>query len=128
LTVRVWVTGLDPVTLTLVGERLIPETGLPLPSTRERFTVPVKPFWGVMVRVVWPLAPCCTVRLVGLRERVKSRGGLLGHAVRTTLRISRTRIKAFLITLSPFEALGSLNIACPLCARWVSEPKPFLSF
>jgi hypothetical protein len=55
-----------------VGERVIPGTGFPLPSTRERFTVPVKPFWGVMVRVVVPLCPGWRVRLAGLRERVKS--------------------------------------------------------
>jgi hypothetical protein len=54
----------------------MPGTGLPFPSTRERFTVPVKPFWGVMVSWVVPLSPCWTVRLVGLRERVKSGGGV----------------------------------------------------
>jgi hypothetical protein len=78
----------------------MPGTGFPLPSTRERFTVPVKPFWGVMVRVVVPLDPCWTVRLVGLREMVKSGG--LEHAVRTAPRTS-TRIKAFLITPPPLK-------------------------
>jgi hypothetical protein len=45
LTVRFRVTGPDPVTLTLVGERVTP-LGAP---TRERETVPVKPPCGVMV-------------------------------------------------------------------------------
>jgi hypothetical protein len=75
LTVRFWVTGLDPVTFTLVGERVTP-LGAP---TRERETVPVKPPCGVMVSWVVPLEPCWTVRLVGLRERVKS-GELLPWA------------------------------------------------
>jgi hypothetical protein len=67
LTVRFRVTGPDPVTLTLVGERVTP-LGAP---TRERETVPVKPFWGVMVRVVVLLPPCWMPRLAGLREMVK---------------------------------------------------------
>jgi hypothetical protein len=50
---------------------VMPGTGFPLPSTKARLTVPVKPFLGVMVRVVVPLDPCWTVRLVGLREMVK---------------------------------------------------------
>jgi hypothetical protein len=52
--VRVWFTGLLPETVTLVGERVTPLGAL----TRARLTVPVKPFWGVTVRVVWPLDPC----------------------------------------------------------------------
>jgi hypothetical protein len=95
--VRVWVTGPDPVTLTLLGERVTP-LGVP---TSSRFTVPAKPFWGVMVRVVVLLDPCWTVRLVGLREMVKSGG--LEHAVRTAPRASRARVKAFLITLPPLK-------------------------
>jgi hypothetical protein len=97
LTVRSRDTGLDPVTLTLVRERVTP-LGAP---TSSRFTVPVKPFWGVMVSWVVPLDPCWTVRLVGLREMVKSGG--LEHAVRTAPRTSRARIKAFLITLPPLK-------------------------
>jgi hypothetical protein len=88
-TVRVWLAGLLVLTVKLVGERVIPGTGLlVLASTRERFTVPVKPFWGVRVRVVLPLAPCCTVRLVGEREMVKLGAGLLQAASK---RASRTR-------------------------------------
>jgi hypothetical protein len=90
-------TGPDPVTLTLLGERVTP-LGAP---TSSRFTVPAKPFWGVMVSWVVPLDPCWTVRLVGLREMVKSGG--LEHAVRTAPRTSRARIKAFLITLPPLK-------------------------
>jgi hypothetical protein len=74
---------------------------VPAPVYQERFTVPVKPFWGVMVKVVVPLDPCWTVRLVGLREMVKSGG--LEHAVRTAPRTSRARIKAFLITPPPLK-------------------------
>jgi hypothetical protein len=70
LRVRFWVTGPNPVTLTLVGEKVTP-LGAP---AKERFTVPVKPPCGVMVSWVVPLSPCWTVRLVGLREMAKSGG------------------------------------------------------
>jgi hypothetical protein len=80
LTVRFWDTALDPVTFTLVGERVTP-LGAP---TRERETVPVKPPCGVMVSWVVPLPPCWMLRLVGLREMVKSGGG--GGGVITTVR------------------------------------------
>jgi hypothetical protein len=83
--------------LTLLEERVTP-LGAP---TSSRFTVPVKPFCGVMVSWVVPLDPCRTVRLVGLREMVKSGG--LEHAVRTAPRASRARVKAFLITLPPLK-------------------------
>jgi hypothetical protein len=69
--VRDWFTGPEPETWTLPGERVSPAGTWSCPATRERAIVPVKPFWGVTVRVVWPLDPCCTVRLVGFRERVK---------------------------------------------------------
>jgi hypothetical protein len=36
----------------------------------ERATLPVKPFIGVTVIVLDPLAPCATVRLVGDAERL----------------------------------------------------------
>jgi hypothetical protein len=57
----------------------------------------VKPFCGVTVRVVWPLDPCCTVRLVGLRERVKSGAG--GGGVTSTVRfVSRVRLPEVALT------------------------------
>src|SRR6185312_8287310 len=37
----------------------------------ESDTDPVKPPEGVTVIVLWPLVPCCTVKLVGEAERVK---------------------------------------------------------
>ena len=69
--VRARLKRLDPVTWTLVGERESPWGTWSWPFTRERLTVPVKPFWGVTVRVVWALSPCWTARLEGLREREK---------------------------------------------------------
>jgi hypothetical protein len=86
LTVRVWFTGFAPETWTLWGERLRPWGTGSCPAARERETVPVKPFCGVRVRVVWPLPPCWTVRLVGFRERVKLGGGGGAFTVRVRSR------------------------------------------
>ena len=36
----------------------------------DKLTVPVKPFWGVTVMVLVPLAPCVIVKLFGEAERV----------------------------------------------------------
>jgi hypothetical protein len=70
--VRVWFTGLDPLTAAEAGLRVIP-AGAAVPSccSRVRLTLPVNPFWGVRVSWVVPLPPCGTVREVGFRERVK---------------------------------------------------------
>jgi hypothetical protein len=45
LRVRVWVTGVELVTETEVGVRVIPEgAGVPSPLSKVRFTAPVNPF------------------------------------------------------------------------------------
>ena len=38
----------------------------------ENATVPLKPFTGVTLMVLVPVAPCAMVRLLGLAEREKS--------------------------------------------------------
>jgi hypothetical protein len=35
----------------------------------DKLTLPVKPFWGVIVMVLVPVAPCVMVRLLGEAER-----------------------------------------------------------
>jgi len=42
----------------------------------EKFTLPVKPFSGVTVIVLFPLVPCVRVRLLGDADRLKSGGAL----------------------------------------------------
>ncbi len=36
----------------------------------DKLTLPLKPFWGVTVMVLVPLAPCAIVKLLGDAERV----------------------------------------------------------
>jgi hypothetical protein len=72
--VRGWFTGPEPETWTLPGERVSPWGTRSCPAARERATVPVKPFWGVTVRVVVALDPWAMERLVGSRARVKGSG------------------------------------------------------
>src|SRR5713101_3710511 len=42
----------------------------------DKLTLPLKPFCGVTVMVLAPLAPCATVRLFGDAERAKFGGGV----------------------------------------------------
>jgi len=51
------------------------ETPLGKPDA-EKLTLPLKPFCGVIVTVLAPLAPCVIVRLFGDAESVKVGGGL----------------------------------------------------
>jgi hypothetical protein len=50
----------------------------------DRLTLPVKPFCGITVTVLVPLAPCATVTLLGDAERAKSATGT-GFTVRETV-------------------------------------------
>jgi hypothetical protein len=84
--VKACCTGPLPGTLTLVGLRETPAGGF----TRERETVPAKPFWGVSVRVTWPEPPWTTAREVGFKARLK-----VGAGGEETVRVrgaSRTRL------------------------------------
>jgi hypothetical protein len=84
--VRACCTGPLPGTLTLVGLRETPLGGF----TRERETVPAKPFWGVSVRVTWPEPPWTTAKEVGSRARPKSGAG--GEETVRVRGASRTRL------------------------------------
>jgi hypothetical protein len=79
--VPVTVTGAVPVMAVLLAVRVsvveevagfgVNEAVTPLGSPEaEKFTSPVKPFWGVMVIVLVPLVPCVMLRLVGDAARV----------------------------------------------------------
>lgn len=58
-------------TLTELGLRPIIQ-GLPSSLSRLRATFPLKPNWGVMVRVVFVLCPACTLKVLGFRLMLKS--------------------------------------------------------
>ncbi len=56
---------LDPVVLAGLKEAVTPLGKL----DADKLTLPLKPFCGVTVTVLVPLAPCVTVRLLGKAER-----------------------------------------------------------
>ena len=51
----------------------------------ERATLPVKPFCGVTVMLLGPLAPCAIVRLLGDADRLKFGAGAVAPTVRLTV-------------------------------------------
>ena len=58
---------LVPVLLTGLNEAVTPLGRL----DAARVTLPLKPFYGLIVRVLTPLFPCVTLRLPGDAERLK---------------------------------------------------------
>ena len=73
-----------PETLTLVGSRLRPETGLPPASTRLRVTVPLKPSSGSRVSSSAPEPSVQNARSEAPRLRAKLRTTRVKSAVRVT--------------------------------------------
>jgi hypothetical protein len=58
-----------------------------------KVTLPVKPFSGTTVMVVWPLAPCAMLKLLGLAVRLNIGPG-------TTVTVSEFDGIPFVITVS----------------------------
>jgi hypothetical protein len=71
------------VPVVLVGLN-VAVTPLGMPDA-ARATLPVKPFSGLTVTVLVPLAPWITVRLLGNAERLKSGVGAAAFTVRLTV-------------------------------------------
>ena len=68
----------------------------------DKLTFPLKPFCGVTVMVLAPLAPCTIVILVGEVEREKVGGGATGALTDTPSKLAVTRAEVFrLLTARP---------------------------
>jgi hypothetical protein len=68
----------------------------------ERLTLPLKPFCGVTVMVLAPLAPCTSVKLLGEVEREKVGGGATGALTDTPSKLAVATAEVFrLLTASP---------------------------
>ena len=72
------------VFVVLAGLNAEAVTPLGRPET-DRATLPLKPFSGATVMVLVPLAPCVTVRLLGIAERLKFGAGAGAFTVRLTV-------------------------------------------
>jgi hypothetical protein len=66
----------------LLANDVVTPLGMP---AAVKLTALVKPFDGVTVIVLDPLAPCVTARLVGAAERLKSGGTAAAFTVRPTV-------------------------------------------
>ncbi len=75
------VSVLVPVVLVGLNDAVTP-LGMP---EAARPILPAKPFRSVTEMVLVPLAPCVTVRLLGIDERLKSGAGAGAFTVRLTV-------------------------------------------
>jgi hypothetical protein len=85
----------------------------------DRLTLPLKPFCGVTVIVVMPLAPCKMLRLPGEAEREKF-GVATGVVIDTLSKVAVARAEALpLFTANPTYAFGAMVIVwlVPRCVQ-----------
>ena len=65
-----------------------------------QLTLPLKPFWGVMLIVLAPEAPCTIVRLLGELDKVKL--GAAGAPIETLSKVAVAKFPVFpLVAASP---------------------------
>jgi len=80
----------------------------------DKLTLPLKPFWGVTVIVLVPLAPCAIVTLVGEAESEKFGGGATGVLTDTLSKVAVARAVVLpLVTAKPTSTL------CPMAIVWL---------
>jgi hypothetical protein len=80
----------------------------------DRLTLPVKPFCGVTVTVLVPLAPCTIVTLLGEAEREKFGAGGAGMLIDTLSKVAVAAAEALpLFTAKPIYTF------CPMLTAWL---------
>ena len=83
----------------------------------ERVTLPVKPFCGVTVMVLVPLAPCVIVKLFGEVESEKFGGGGPGVVMDTLSKVAVANTEVLrLLTASPTYTF------CAMLTVWLAPP------
>src|SRR5207245_2397156 len=79
------------------------------PPQRSSDLLPLKPFCGVTVMVLPPLAPCTIVTLLGEAEREKLAGGATGALTDTLSKLAVAREEVLrLLTASPTYTFGTV--------------------
>src|SRR2546422_1722 len=75
----------------------------------DKLTLPLKPFCGVTVMVLAPLAPCAIVTLLGEVEREKFGGGATGVLTDTLSKLAVASEEVLrLLTASPTYTFGTM--------------------
>ncbi len=80
----------------------------------DKLTLPLKPFCGVMLIVLEPLAPCVIVTAFGVDESEKFAGGAIGEVTDTLSKMAVARAVVLpLVTAKPTSTL------CPMLIVWL---------
>jgi hypothetical protein len=87
----------------------------------DKVTSPVKPFCGVTIIVLLPLAPCTIVSLLGEVERVKFSGGAMGILIETLSKVAVARAEELpLFTAKPTYTFWAMLMVwlAPRCVQF----------
>ena len=94
----------------------------------DKLTLPLKPFCGVTVMVLAPLAPCAIVALLGEVEREKFGGGATGVLIDTLSKLAVAREEVLrLLTASPTYTFGVMLTVWPVptCTQLTPSGEPY---
>ena len=94
----------------------------------DKLTLPLKPFCGVTVMVLAPLAPCTIVTLLGEAEREKLAGGATGALTDTLSKLAVAREEVLrLLTASPTYTFGTVLTVwlVPNCTQFTPSALPY---
>src|SRR6266581_4039748 len=91
-------------------------------------TLPLKPFCGVTVMVLAPLAPCAIVMLLGAAETEKFGGGATGEVTDTLSKLAVASEEVLrLLTASPTYTFGAMLTVwlVPTCTQLTPSGEPY---
>ncbi len=95
----------------------------------DKLTLPLKPFWGVTVIVLVPLAPCTIVKLLGEAETAKFGGGATGALTDTLSKLAVASEEVLrLLTASPtYTFCAMLTVwLVPNCTQFTPSEEPYM--
>ena len=95
----------------------------------DKLTLPLKPFCGVTVMVLAPLAPCAIVALLGEVEREKFGGGATGVLIDTLSKLVVASEEVLrLLTASPTYTFGVMLTVWPVptCTQLTPSGEPYM--
>jgi len=95
----------------------------------DKLTLPLKPFCGVTVMVLVPLAPCTIVTLLGEVEREKFAGGATGALTDTLskLAVASEEVLRLLTARPTYTFCAMLTVwLVPNCTQFTPSAEPYI--